>query len=165
MFDDGKSVENPPYDSVQLGTVVSIEASHPLKGLKQAAIMKRLIGDGRPAEMWGKLIKVSSISEYQILWLERPYIQDLELWDPAGDMLVYFSYQRSQASFRVKLSVLEDVKSGYLLSKLQQGQRTAKVLSSRPHQHLFVAWPQEPSAWQWFHSISVFISRDWHFCQ
>ena len=52
LLDDEKSVENPPYDSVQFGTIVSIEASHPLqqrhemKGLEQAASMKRWIGDG-----------------------------------------------------------------------------------------------------------------------
>ena len=65
VLDDEKSVENPPYDSVQFGTIISIEASHPLqqrhemKGL--AASIKRWIGDGRPAEVWGKLIKLNSI--------------------------------------------------------------------------------------------------------
>ena len=136
-LDDGKSVEPSPYDSVQFGTVVSIEASHPLqqrhemKGLEQAASMKRWTGDGRPAEAWGKLIKVNSISEHKMLGIERSYIQDPELWDPTGDTLIYFGYQRSQASFRVKSSVLEDTKSDYLHSKIQQGQRTPKMSSSR----------------------------------
>ena len=67
-FDDGRSLGNSPYDSVQFGTIVSIEASQPLerrhemKGLEQAASMKRWTGDGRPAEAWGKLVKVRSFN-------------------------------------------------------------------------------------------------------
>lgn len=66
-FNDGESVDSPPPDYVQFGTVVSIEASPPLqrrhemKGLEQAASMKRWAGDGRPAEAWGKLIKVRTM--------------------------------------------------------------------------------------------------------
>ena len=57
-----------PFDNGQLGTRVTIEATQPirsqaerrieLKGLEQAASAKRWTGSGRPAEAWGKLMKV-----------------------------------------------------------------------------------------------------------
>ena len=104
-----------------------------MRGLEQAASMKRWTGNGRPAEAWGKLIKVNTISGPQMLGVERSYIQDPELWDPTGDTLVYFGYQRSQASFRVRSSVLEDTKSDFLISKLQEGyKRHSKQPTSRP---------------------------------
>ena len=56
------------YDSTALGSQVIIEAAQPLKteaerriqlkGLEQAASLKRWIGSGQPAEAWGKLMKV-----------------------------------------------------------------------------------------------------------
>ncbi|KAL8994709.1 MAG: hypothetical protein Q9169_005394 [Polycauliona sp. 2 TL-2023] len=113
-----------PFDPQPFGTTVSIEAAQPtkayeqrmqvMKGLEQAASVKRWAGDGKPAEAWGKLIK------------------DPELWDHTGDTLVYFGYQRPQPSFRIKASLLEDTKSEILLSKLQEGfQRTVKLSPSR----------------------------------
>ncbi|KAL8713847.1 MAG: hypothetical protein Q9220_001992 [cf. Caloplaca sp. 1 TL-2023] len=113
-----------PYDSTPFGTTVSIEAAQPVKayeqklhemrGLEQAASMKRWACNGKPAEAWGKLMK------------------DPELWDHTGDTLVYFGYQRPQASFRIKASLLENSKSEFLISKLQEGfQRTAKLSPSR----------------------------------
>lgn len=57
------------FDPQPFGTTVSIEATQPVKanepklhkmqGLEQAASMKRWAGEGKPAEAWGKLIKVS----------------------------------------------------------------------------------------------------------
>ncbi|KAL8791990.1 MAG: hypothetical protein Q9195_005408 [Heterodermia aff. obscurata] len=115
------------FDAIQFGTTVSIEATQPvktreqqfheMKGLQQAASMKRWAGEGRPAEAWGKLIK------------------DPELWDYTGDTLVYFGYQRPQASFRINASLLEATKSEILCSKLEEGfQRTAKL--SRDYGHM-----------------------------
>ena len=59
------------YDAIPFGMTVSIEAAQPvkareqqlheLKGLQQAASMKRWAGEGRPAEVWGKLIKVGGM--------------------------------------------------------------------------------------------------------
>ena len=50
------------------------------------------------------------------------------MWDYTGDTLVYFGYQRPQASFRINASLLEDTKSEILISKLEEGfQRTAKL--------------------------------------
>ena len=68
---DGRSIPDvrQPRDSSNFGTSVFIEASRPpkvytrerheLKGLEQAASVKRWPGDGSPAEPWGKLAKVS----------------------------------------------------------------------------------------------------------
>ena len=56
------------YDAIPFGMTVSIEAAQPvkareqqlheMKGLQQAASIKRWAGEGRLAEVWGKLIKV-----------------------------------------------------------------------------------------------------------
>lgn len=58
-----------PYDGEQFGTTISIEAGcranprtqrrHEMKGLEEAASMKRWTGAGRSADAWGKLAKVS----------------------------------------------------------------------------------------------------------
>ena len=58
------------FESSQLGTRVTIEATRPirsqaerrieLKGLQEAASAKRWTGSGRPGEAWGKLIKVGA---------------------------------------------------------------------------------------------------------
>lgn len=58
-----------PHDSSNFGTRVFIEAAQPLKiqtwephemrGLEQAASMKRWPGNGNPAQPWGKLAKVN----------------------------------------------------------------------------------------------------------
>ena len=60
------------YDAIPFGTTVSIEAAQPvkareqqlheLKGLQKAASMKRWAGEGRPADVWGKLIKVGGMT-------------------------------------------------------------------------------------------------------
>lgn len=59
---------NKPFETIQFGTTVSIEAAQPvkareqqlheMKGLQQAASMRRWAGEGRAAEAWGKLMKV-----------------------------------------------------------------------------------------------------------
>ena len=73
-LDDQRSLEDSPYDFVQFGTVVSIEASQPtqrryeMKGLEQATNMKRWVGNGQPAEAWGKLVKVSSGPRCTMYW-------------------------------------------------------------------------------------------------
>ncbi|KAL8919366.1 MAG: hypothetical protein Q9208_006819 [Pyrenodesmia sp. 3 TL-2023] len=115
---------NTNLDRQPLGTTVSIQAAQPakgceqklheMKGLEQAASVKRWAGGGKPAEAWGKLMK------------------DPELWDDRGDTLVYFGYQRPQPSFRIKASLLENTKSDLLISKLQEGfQRSVRLSPSR----------------------------------
>ena len=65
--DDRSSMADSHETSV-FGTTVSIEAAKPrkiparqreMRGLEQAASVKRWAGDGKPAEAWGKLSKVS----------------------------------------------------------------------------------------------------------
>ena len=61
--------------SSELGMTVVIEASRPLgkdsssrrdmKGLDQAASMSRWIGNAKPSEPWGKLLKVSDTADIQ----------------------------------------------------------------------------------------------------
>ena len=57
-----------PIEPLPFGTTISIEAAQPvkaleqklheMKGLEQAASMKRWAGTGHPADAWGKLMKV-----------------------------------------------------------------------------------------------------------
>ena len=69
--DDGKITGDVGrHESSDFGTTVLIEAAQPpkvqkrerhqMKGLEQAASMKRWLGNGNPAEPWGKLAKVNS---------------------------------------------------------------------------------------------------------
>lgn len=50
-------------------------------------------------------------------------MKDPELWEPDGDTLAYFGYQRPQPSFRIRSSLLEGTKSDVLISMLQEGYR------------------------------------------
>lgn len=71
QIDDGKfnGDVGQPHDSSDFGTRVFIEAAQPpkvqtrerhlMKGLEQAASVKRWPGNGSPAEPWGKLAKVN----------------------------------------------------------------------------------------------------------
>ena len=69
--DDGRiNGDTGRNDSAEFGTTVLIEAAQPpkvqtrerhlMKGLEQAASVKRWPGNGSPAEPWGKLAKVKS---------------------------------------------------------------------------------------------------------
>ena len=66
--DDSRNFRDLNHDSSDFGTRVFIEAAQPakvrtwehheMKGLEQAASVKRWSGSGEPAEPWGKLAKV-----------------------------------------------------------------------------------------------------------
>ncbi|OIW28120.1 hypothetical protein CONLIGDRAFT_579063 [Coniochaeta ligniaria NRRL 30616] len=69
--------------------------------------IKRWIGAGRPIQRWNKLRK------------------DPELWDPNGDVLVFFG-QRGQSprpnpSFRLSSHIIEATESRYLITLLREG--------------------------------------------
>ncbi|KAB5578187.1 hypothetical protein GE09DRAFT_1022177 [Coniochaeta sp. 2T2.1] len=69
--------------------------------------IKRWIGAGRPVQRWNKLRK------------------DPELWDPNGDVLVFFG-QRGQSprpnpSFRLSSHIIEATESRYLITLLREG--------------------------------------------
>ncbi|EGS22246.1 uncharacterized protein CTHT_0017630 [Thermochaetoides thermophila DSM 1495] len=70
------------------------------------SVMKRWIGGGRPVQRWNKLRK------------------DPELWDPNGDVLVYFG-QKGQGSlnpsFRLSSHIIEATESRYLVTLLREG--------------------------------------------
>jgi len=69
--------------------------------------IKRWIGAGRPVQRWAKLQK------------------DPELWDPNGDVLVYFAHKgqqpRPNPSFRLSSHIIEATESRVLITLLRQG--------------------------------------------
>jgi hypothetical protein len=69
--------------------------------------VKRWIGGGRPVQRWNKLRK------------------DPELWDPNGDVLVFFGYRgqspRPEPSFRLSSHVIEATESRFLITLLREG--------------------------------------------
>lgn len=78
LHDDRSSIAPSSHngESTIYGTTVSVEAGRPkvvyskhssqreLKNLEQAASIKHWTGAGQPAEIWGKLLKVSLISTW-----------------------------------------------------------------------------------------------------
>ncbi|TDZ34548.1 hypothetical protein C8035_v010820 [Colletotrichum spinosum] len=69
--------------------------------------IKRWIGAGRPVQRWNKLRK------------------DPELWDPNGDVLVFFGHKgqtpRLNPSFRLSSHIIEATESRYLITLLREG--------------------------------------------
>ncbi|KAI0390843.1 hypothetical protein F5Y17DRAFT_468646 [Xylariaceae sp. FL0594] len=69
--------------------------------------IKRWVGAGRPVQRWNKLRK------------------DPELWDPNGDVLVYFGRkdqpQRPNPSFRLSSHIIEATESRFLVTLLREG--------------------------------------------
>ncbi|RYP24334.1 hypothetical protein DL765_000598 [Monosporascus sp. GIB2] len=69
--------------------------------------IKRWIGAGRPVQRWNKLRK------------------DPELWDPNGDVLVFFGHKgqspRPNASFRLSSHIIEATESRFLITLLREG--------------------------------------------
>ena len=69
--------------------------------------LKRWIGAGRPVQRWNKLRK------------------DPELWDPNGDVLVFFGHKgqqpRPNPSFRLSSHIIEATESRYLITLLREG--------------------------------------------
>lgn len=76
-----------PYDGEHFGTTVSIEVGHrprprtqrrhELRGLEEAASMKRWSGSGKPADAWGKLAKVclAEIFKTHLFIAKLPFVQ------------------------------------------------------------------------------------------
>lgn len=69
--------------------------------------VKRWIGNGRPVQRWNKLRK------------------DPELWDPNGDVLVYFCSKgqnnRADPSLRLSSHIVESTDSRHLITMLREG--------------------------------------------
>ncbi|KAK7753090.1 hypothetical protein SLS62_005040 [Diatrype stigma] len=69
--------------------------------------IQRWIGAGRPVQRWNKLRK------------------DPELWDPNGDVLVYFGHKgqtpRPNPSFRLSSHIIEATESRFLITLLREG--------------------------------------------
>jgi hypothetical protein len=69
--------------------------------------IKRWIGAGRPVQRWNKIRK------------------DPELWDPNGDVLVFFGHKgqqpRPNPSFRLSSHIIEATESRFLITMLREG--------------------------------------------
>ncbi|KAI9682135.1 MAG: hypothetical protein M1817_000189 [Caeruleum heppii] len=81
-----------------------------LRSVEQAATVKKWVGDGAPPQPWNRLRR------------------DPELWDPAGDTLVYFGHETQQSfspspSFRIHAAVLEETESPFFATILREGYR------------------------------------------
>ncbi|KAJ1324539.1 hypothetical protein MN608_10605 [Microdochium nivale] len=79
----------------------------PLPSVADAPPVKRWLGGGRPVQKWNKLLK------------------DPELWDPNGDVLVYYGFKgqtpRPNPSFRLSSHIIEATESRALLTLLREG--------------------------------------------
>ncbi|RYP93262.1 hypothetical protein DL770_000637 [Monosporascus sp. CRB-9-2] len=79
----------------------------PIPPQPSAPPIKRWIGAGRPVQRWNKLRK------------------DPELWDPNGDVLVYFGHKgqspRPNPSFRLSSHIIEATESRFLITLLREG--------------------------------------------
>ncbi|CAP64537.1 uncharacterized protein PODANS_5_8120, partial [Podospora anserina S mat+] len=79
----------------------------PTPGSSGAPPIKRWIGAGRPVQRWNKLRK------------------DPELWDPNGDVLVFFGTKgqspRPNPSFRLSSHIIEATESRFLITLLREG--------------------------------------------
>ncbi|KAK3385115.1 hypothetical protein B0H63DRAFT_472392 [Podospora didyma] len=79
----------------------------PVPTTANAPPIKRWIGAGRPVQRWNKLRK------------------DPELWDPNGDVLVFFGTKgqapRPNPSFRLSSHIVEATESRYLITLLREG--------------------------------------------
>ncbi|KAK0725285.1 hypothetical protein B0H67DRAFT_570143 [Lasiosphaeris hirsuta] len=97
-WEDSASIVSPPPSS-KLPPVPP--------GSGNAPPIKRWIGAGRPVQRWNKLRK------------------DPELWDPNGDVLVFFGHKgqspRPNPSFRLSSHIIEATESRYLITLLREG--------------------------------------------
>ncbi|KAH8881679.1 hypothetical protein GQ53DRAFT_600923, partial [Thozetella sp. PMI_491] len=93
---DGSGPVSPP-PSMQL-PAIPMASTPPIK---------RWIGAGRPVQRWNKLRK------------------DPELWDPNGDVLVFFGHKgqspRPNPSFRLSSHIIEATESRFLVTLLREG--------------------------------------------
>ena len=97
-----------PWDSP--AAAVSQPPSAPLPAIPAGSSpppIKRWIGGGRPVQRWNKLRK------------------DPELWDPNGDVLVFFGHRgqspRPNPSFRLSSHIIEATESRFLVTLLRDG--------------------------------------------
>lgn len=104
----GPNQTSNPWD--ENGAIISPPPSSKLPPLPSGASappIKRWIGVGRPVQRWNKLRK------------------DPELWDPNGDVLVFFGHRgqspRPNPSFRLSSHIIEATESRHLITLLREG--------------------------------------------
>ncbi|KAK8016861.1 hypothetical protein PG993_015050 [Apiospora rasikravindrae] len=88
----------------------------PLPPAAASPVIKRWIGAGRPVQRWNKLRK------------------DPELWDPNGDVLVFFGHRgqspRANPSFRLSSHIIEATESRFLVTLLREGSTDEDIYMS-----------------------------------
>ncbi|KAK4443858.1 hypothetical protein QBC34DRAFT_310145 [Podospora aff. communis PSN243] len=103
----GSSQANPWDDSGSLVAPPPSSKLPPIPAAGNTPPIKRWIGAGRPVQRWNKLRK------------------DPELWDPNGDVLVFFGHKgqvpRPNPSFRLSSHIIEATESRYLITLLREG--------------------------------------------
>ncbi|KAK7961837.1 uncharacterized protein PG986_002662 [Apiospora aurea] len=89
----------------------------PLPSAAASPVTKRWIGAGRPVQRWNKLRK------------------DPELWDPNGDVLVFFGHRgqspRANPSFRLSSHIIEATESRFLVTLLREGSTDDDIYMSQ----------------------------------
>ncbi|CAK7202203.1 hypothetical protein SEUCBS139899_004925 [Sporothrix eucalyptigena] len=95
------------WDSGSLTSPPPSSKLPPIPPSSNVPLIKRWIGAGRPVQRWNKLRK------------------DPELWDPNGDVLVFFGHKgqqpRPNPSFRLSSHIIEATESRYLITLLREG--------------------------------------------
>lgn len=96
-----------PWDNTGLLSPPPSAKLSSFSGAATAPPIKRWIGSGKPPQRWNKLRK------------------DPELWDPNGDVLVFFGQKgqspRLAPSFRLSSHVVEATESRFLITLLREG--------------------------------------------
>ncbi|KAK4124564.1 hypothetical protein N657DRAFT_553618, partial [Parathielavia appendiculata] len=98
------------YPSVSQDLVGTVPSPSPISPMAPESIVppiKRWMGGGKPVQRWNKLRK------------------DPELWDPNGDVLVFFGHQEDSSqldpSLRLSSHLIEATESRYLITLLREG--------------------------------------------
>lgn len=101
------SATEQPWDSSGMIAPPPVGKLPSIPTTASAPPIKRWIGAGRPVQRWNKLRK------------------DPELWDPNGDVLVFFGHRgqspRPNPSFRLSSHIIEATESRYLITLLREG--------------------------------------------
>ncbi|KAK4098078.1 hypothetical protein N658DRAFT_509872 [Parathielavia hyrcaniae] len=97
----------PSISQDLVGTVPSPSLMPPTAPESTMPPVKRWMGGGKPVQRWSKLRK------------------DPELWDPNGDVLVFFGHQEDSSqldpSLRLSSHLIEATESRYLITLLREG--------------------------------------------
>ncbi|KAK5662649.1 hypothetical protein OQA88_8564 [Cercophora sp. LCS_1] len=112
------SSQASPWDDDSLMSPPPSSKLPPVPSSGNTPPIKRWIGAGRPVQRWNKLRK------------------DPELWDPNGDVLVFFGHKgqspRPNPSFRLSSHIIEATESRYLITLLREGSTEEDIHNMPP---------------------------------